>query len=306
MKKSAALGLALALALLATSAAHATPVTLTFDHVVLDTPATPKLEVVTPASPVSVAANLDQASGDFTIAPADFHFPAYALTSPVRGTANLSLAGPASGHVDFASGVVTLTGRLAAKVTVPILGSCTITTMPMTLSTAGTSPLAGRLFPTGTAGLTTGPGALAGSWSSLPAGSGSACGAVGSALGGAGGVWLSKGIAPGVILTGAPSLGLTVAKLRRVKAGRKVTVPVQVTNTGALDATAVAVCVKAPKRLGGKTCKDVGTLAAGASHKLKFAFRTRNGAAATYALKFTAAGAGLATVKQTVKLRTKR
>jgi CARDB len=306
MKKSAAPGLALALALLATSAAHASPVTLTFDHVVLDTPATPKLEVVTSAAPMSVAANLDQASGDFTIAPADFHFPAYTLTTPVRGTANLSLAGPASGHVDFASGLVTLTGRLAAKVTVPILGSCTITTMPLTLSTASTSPLAGRLFPTGPAGLATGPGALAGSWSSLPAGSGSACGAVGSALGGAGGVWLSKGIAPGVVLTGAPSLRLTVAKPRRAKAGRKVTVPVQVANTGALDATAVAVCVKAPRRLGGKTCKGIGMLAAGASRNVRFAFRTRKGAAATYALKFTAAGSGLASAKQTVKLRTKR
>ena len=117
---------------------------------------------------------------------------------------------------------------------------------------------------------------------------------------------MSKGIAPGVVLTGAPSLGLAVAKLRRVKAGRKVTVPVQVTNTGALDATAVVVCAKAPKRLGGKSCKDVGTLAAGTSRKVKFSFRTRKGAAATHALKFTAGGAGLATVKRTVKLRTKR
>jgi len=79
----------------------------------------------------------------------------------------------------------------------------------------------------------------------------------------------------------AAKLKLSVTpKNRRAKAGSKVRYRATVTNVGGTKASAVKVCIKAPKATARiKRCRDLGTVAPGASKVRRFDLKLKKGAA---------------------------
>ncbi len=293
------------LAFAAPALAQTAPSTLSFDHVVLDTPGTGDAQVVSPTTaPLTVTANLDPTTGDFTVDPSGFSAPTYTFTSPTPGSATIALASTASGTVDFSTGAVTLTGDFLATINLGSYGSCTIDTGPETLSTATTKPLAGVAFPAGATGLASGDGAFGVGWSTLPASTdGTACPLVNSVADGPGGIWISRGISPIATPTPgkAPKLALTVAKPAGVKVGKTATIKVTLANKGGADTKSVKVCVTDKKPLSPtSTCMTVKDPAAGSKHTLSVKLKTTKATAGSY--KVTAKATGLAAKTVTLKL----
>jgi hypothetical protein len=300
-RKLFATAIATGVALVAAAPASATPVALNFDHVVLDTEATPNGEVVSPSTqPLKVNADVDPATGDFTVQPADFDFPEYPFNAGgVQGTIDIFLHDPASGHANFATGRLSFTGKFDAKITVNGLGDCTKTVGPITLTTETKKPLPGQPFPPGPNGPVTGDGAFGVGWDHLDPGTGAGCGIIDQFTSGEGGIWVSRGISPGT-----PKLALTVRKPKGVRSGRKAIVKARVSNTGKGDAKAVRVCLRAPKPLAPrKRCRGVGELAAGKSRTVRFKVRTRKDRPGKYTLHLKASGEGTNAARATTTLR---
>ena len=285
--------------------ASALNVPLQFNHVVLDTPATPKAQIVTPTTqPLTVNANVDPSTGNFTVQPSDFTMPAYNFSSPAPGSATISLKNPASGNVNFATGALTLNADMLATINIQGYGSCTKDTGPVTLSTATTQPLPGQNFPAGPTGVATGAGAFGTGWSTLAPGTGPACPLIDGATAGKGGFWISRNISPV-----PPSLGLGFGKLKPSKRGSTAVVKVKVTGKGNDDANPVKVCLTASnkKAVSVKTkCQTVSSLALGKTKTFSFRVKSSKTAATGrnhgYTLKATASGKGVATVSKTTKL----
>ncbi len=241
-----------------------TPTPLSFDNLVLDTPATGDAAVVSPSTgPLAVTADLDSTTGDFTIDPSTFSAPTFTFTEPVSGSLSLALASSASGNENFATGAVTLTGDFLATITIPSLGgACTIDTGTLNLSTATTAPLDGVAFPAGPTGLASGDGALGAGWSSLAPGTGPACPTIDSfADNGAGGIWVSRGVSPTASTSdagpAAPKVSATAAKPAAVERGAHANVKVTVTNAGGADSKSVKVCLAAKAPLVASKCQTV-------------------------------------------------
>jgi hypothetical protein len=275
----------LAFAVPAAMADTTVPVTLSFNNVVLDTPATPDAQVVSPTTqPLTATADVDTTTGAFTIQPSAFSVPTYNFTSPVTGSASLALNGPATGTVDFATGAVTMNADILATISITGDGSCTIDTGALTLSTATTEPLAGEDFPAGTTGVASGNGAFGAGWSSLPAGTGPACTLVDAAVdNGSGGIWIAR-VTPA-------KLAATVTKPKSVKVGKTASVDVALANTGGADTASVKVCLAAKSPLSPTSkCVTVAKPAAGSKHKLVFKINTKKAKAGTYKLTLTATG----------------
>lgn len=281
------------------AAAAVTPVPLTFDHVVLDTQATPKAQVVSPAHPLKVTANVDTSTGQFTVQPSDWSFPTYTLTSPVKGSIAIGLNGPATGQVNPATGQLALKAGFVATITLQGYGQCVQDVPNLTLSTSATAPLPGKAFPAGTTGLLTGAGAFGGDWSSLPPGTGPACSTVDAAIGNKGGIWISRGINP------VPTkLALTVAKPKTAKAGRTAVVKATLANRGGASTTPIKVCLTGPKSLRLKTnCKTVKTLGQNAKKTLSFRVKTVKHKTGKYKLTVKATAKGVPTVSRKVTLK---
>jgi uncharacterized repeat protein (TIGR01451 family) len=297
----------LSLTVVESAAAQPAPVTLTFDHAVLSTPATPDTVIVSPATPVTMTAQYDASTGDFTVTPASFSLPPSTFTSPVPGSIQIVLGSPASGHFDASTGELTMTADYVADITVTGVGSCTIDSGVQTYSTELSSVYPGTRFPATTNGLFTGPGAISGGWSTLPAGTGSACSLINSAVDGPGGFWFSKGIAPPASKAPAAlSLSSTPAKVT-LAAGKSVMFTVAVKNTGGTAASNVMVCIAAPKPLSvhGPKCRSLGSFAAGTSIKAKFTLKTSSSAHGSYTIRFTATGKGVPVARHssTVKIK---
>jgi hypothetical protein len=296
-------------ALVAAAPAVADPVALDFDHVVLDTEATPNGEVVSPSTdPLRVKADVDLATGDLTVQPDDFDFPEYSFSTPVQGTIDIFLHGPASGHADFATGRLSFTGTFDAKVTVNGIGDCTKTVGPTTLTTETAKPLPGQPFPPGPTGPSSGRGAFGVGWKTLEPGTGPGCGLIDAFTSGEGGIWVSRGIDPRAYANpGAPKLALKLRRPRPVKPGRRATVRARVSNSGKGAAASVRVCLRAPRPLSPRhRCRSVGRLGAGKSHRVTFKVKTRKRRPGTFKLHGRATGKGIRVARDTTRLTVRR
>jgi hypothetical protein len=212
-----------------------------------------------------------------------------------------------------------MTADLLATVTPTNGGSaaaCTVDTGPLSFTTAATKPLEGFDFPAGSlASFATGAGAFGVSWSSLPAGTPSSnCGLVDAALGGPGGLWISRNISPAQATPppppAAPVAGIKVAKLKTLKAGHRETVKVTVTNTGGSTATptgTLKACLTAPKQFKPKrSCRTISSLAAGKFRQVNFGIKAPRKAHGTYKLKLAVTGSSISTAKKTIRLKVKK
>ena len=285
--------------------AGAITVPLQFNHVVLDTPGTGKAQIVTPSTqPLTVNANVDPSTGNFTVQPSDFTLPTYNFSKPAPGSSTISLKNPATGNVNFATGAVTMNADMIANITIQGLGSCTKDTGPLTLSTATTQPIPGQNFPAGATGVATGTGAFGAGWSTLAPGTGSGCSVIDSAVDGPGGFWVSRNISP------VPAtLGLSYGKLKVNKPGSVSVVKVTVTAKGNNATNPVKVCLAAPNRkaLSVKTrCQTVKTLAMGKSKTFSFRVKSnKKDKKGKYLLKATSSSKTLKTVTKSTKLAVK-
>jgi hypothetical protein len=275
-----------------------TPVPLSFNNVVLDTPATGDGYLVSPTTtPLTLTADVDTTTGAFSIQPADFSAPTYSFTSPATGTASVTLADPATGVVDPMTGSLTMTADFLATITINDIGSCQINTGPQTLTTATTAPLAGLNFPVGTTGFVTGEGAFGVGWSTLPPGTGSACTFINKEVDGPGGLWIAR--------TTPPTLALTVTKKPKfVKIGTTAVIDATLANSGGADASPVKVCLADKKPLAPTSqCMVVATQGVDAQKKLAFKLNTTKAKAGTYKLTLTTTG--LKTQTLTLKVEKK-
>jgi len=297
----------LSLTVVDSATAAPAPLSLTFDHAVLTTPATPDTVLVSPATPITMTAQYDASTGNFTVAPADFYFPSSTFTNPVPGSIQIVLGAPASGNFDASTGQLTMTADYVADITVTGVGSCTIDPGPHTYSTDNSTVYPGTRFPATANSLSTGPGAITGGWTTVPPGTGDACGLLNSAVDGPGGFWFSKGIAPPAPKVPAQlSLSASPA-IATVTAGKSVSFTATVKNGGGTAATGVTLCVASPKpvHVRGQKCKSLGTLAAGSSEKAKFDFKTAKSAHGTYKVLLTSTGKGVTGVKRTLTVKVK-
>ena len=92
------------------------------------------------------------------------------------------------------------------------------------------------------------------------------------------------------ILGAGPSLELDVMKkTKRVRAGRKAELTVQVRNTGRVPATGVKLCLKsaAVKVVNGRNCRDLGKVMAGATQTRRFKVKVPAGKKRNLKVKFT-------------------
>lgn len=304
MHRKLILGAAVACASLVMAApAGAVPFQLTFDHMVMDTPATPNVQVVSPkGQPLTIVADVNPSTGQFTVQPSDWHFPVYTMSQPVPGTVDIELKSPASGQWDPTSGTLIFNADFLAKITVQGYGDCTKDTGPLSLSTSTTVPLAGVKFPATTTGVVTGNGAFGAGWSSLAAGTGTACSVVDPAVQGKGGLWISRGISPV-----PPSVSLKASAPKSVKAGSKATIKVKVSVSGADDKNPIRVCLAAPKGLSPKSsCTTIKSgLAEGKSKTVSFKVKTSKKKTGKFTLKVKASGTGVKTVTKKVTLKVK-
>jgi hypothetical protein len=267
-----------------------TPLTLSFDHVVLDTPGTGDAPLVSASTqPLTVTAEVDPTTGDFTIEPADFDVPAYTFTEGGGGSVTVALKDEATGNIDDATGALTLDADFLTTLTSATYGSCVIDTGALTLSTATTQPLAGVAFPAGPSGIVSGDGAFGTGWSTLAPGTGSACSLINQFVDGPGGIWVSRGIAPTASPTAtAPKLSVKLTKPVTVKLHQTATVRVRLANTGAADPASVRVCLTAKAPLSPtRDCKTVAKPAADSTHVLSFRLSTTKAKAGNHQLKLT-------------------
>jgi hypothetical protein len=283
----------------ASAGAATIPVPLSFNHVVLDTPSTHNAQIVTPSTqPLTVTAEVDTMTGDFTVQPSGFSMPSYSFSSPVPGTVTVALKQPATGNVNFVTGAVTMNADLLANIAIESYGSCQKDTGPLTLSTSTTQPLPGQNFPAGTTGVASGPGAFGAGWSSLAPGTGQACSVVDPAVQGKGGFWVSRDISPV-----PPAVAAAAKAPKRTKPGKTAKVTVTVRDTGGADANPIKACLTDPRPLSPKTsCQTVKSLAQGASKTLTFKVRTNKKKKGRYALKLRVTGKGISSVSKKVTL----
>jgi hypothetical protein len=305
MRRICILAVALAsLAVAAPAGAQVVMVPLSFNWAVLTTPGLKDVPLVTPkTNPITATASFDTSTGAFTIQPANFSFPTYSFTTPVPGSLQISLNGPASGQFNPATGAVSMTADYLATINLTGIGTCTADGGSQTYSTSNTTVFPGVAFPATATGAGTGPGALSGGWPSVTT-TGNACGLVARDVNGAGGLWISKNVSP-------PALSVAAPKNATAKVGKTTTIKVTVKDAGnfgetdVLGATGVSVCVTAPRsaHVTAAKCKTIGTLAGNAKKTLKFKF---NGTApGKFVLKFTAKGSDVTTVSKTVTVKVK-
>jgi hypothetical protein len=296
----------------AASADTIVPVTLSFNNLVLKT-AVGSLAVVNSSTvPLTATANVDETpgpnAGTFFIKPTDVSVPTANFTEMgLSGSIQVALASLATGGLDPTTGQLVLNAAWMATVNVNGLGGCTATTPVETYSTDNPNVFGGKRFPVTAipgAGFASGPGAIAGGWTSL-AGTptGSACAVLGAALG-AGDIWISKGINP------PPTLAAKSPTSAKLTAPKSVKVTVAVTDSGVGAASNVNVCVSVPKALKvrGPKCQMVATIAAAGSTNVTFTFLASPKAkSGSYKATFTATSGSVTSgpTSTTIKLKAK-
>ena len=292
MKRSilAAAATAAVTAALATPA-QAVPVSLTYDRVYATAPAS----IAGQGGPLQVTADLDAATGAFTVQPADWQIQPFPATNS-GGVVELDvdLAGPVSGVFDLATGRMTWNGPFVVRVLLGGTEVCARTISPATLSTQTSLPFPGRAFPTGAAGIS-GAGAFGAQWDLPPGGTGSGCHLVETGATNPYALWVGRDTDPFAPSGGDPSdgggpgggdvfppgieaiqvLATEILSIRPVRAGRTAKVQVAIsTPVVALDGVRLCLVPKkplAPRR----SCQDLGPLAENAQRTLTYRVRTR-------------------------------
>jgi hypothetical protein len=209
--RAACLGAAVACAVAAATTGSAQAQTsMTLDHGVMDLGAFPGVEIVTPASPISVAVTPDTETV-FHVSPGGFQFPHFTGTqSGITIELDVVLATTLTGTFDPTTGAMT-TDPASFDVTIDLdtpLGTSTCVMdvaqgnpVPMSFSTEATSPYPGDRFDPAPLSDPLVNGAIVTSWTDLPAstftsGTTNLCTFLDAQKAGPGGVWLSNGIAP--------------------------------------------------------------------------------------------------------------
>lgn len=259
---------------------------LDFHNVVMDTQALGGTAVVTPSgTPLQVDVTPTappDSSGNLPFAVTGWSFPTYHFNSPVPGTIDINPnpnAAPPTGTVNVSSGAVTMTGDLQATVNLGSeLGSCTIDTGTVSLSTSAVQPLLAQNFAGGLSGIESGAGSLGLGWTSAPPASGSGCPVISTDLAGAGGIWMSGDITP-------PSVEVTHSKVKKIKARKTEKIKVTLANSGGAPTGAEKVCLKAPKGIKGGGCKTISNVAGGASSAVTFKVKATKKKTKKYTLK---------------------
>jgi hypothetical protein len=252
---------------------------LSLDNAVLGTSVGDLAIATKNTAPVVIGADVTDTKGDIAVSPSNVSFPTAQFSlMGIAGTAQISLVNTATGVINPLTGQEVLNANFQATVNLPSLGAtCTITTGTQTYSTDNTNIYPGKRFGAGSTGVT---GALSGGWTSLSVPQ--ACGLIGGALSGPGGLWVSAGITP-------PVLGLSASKAKAT-AGKSVTVKATVKDTGGVAAQNVKLCAAAPKalRLHGSACDTIASVPAGGSVTERFTFKSSKKAKGSLAVKFSA------------------
>ena len=183
--------------------------TMTFDDARVRLGGIPELDIVDAANPVTMTTDV-AGNGDFSLAPAQFDFPASTPPPIVPGlgvTVDVIPLADVTGNYSQASGLLTTNTSdfaVAVQLSGSTTASCTISPVPLAFSTQNTTPLAGDPFDPGS--LPPLNGAVAAGWPTLPAATGDpGCGIVDTVASGPGGIRLSNGAAAGGPLApGAP------------------------------------------------------------------------------------------------------
>lgn len=180
-------------------------VTFTFDEVVANLGSLTGGELVTPSDPpATMTGEINTATGDFTVQPADFFFPEKTFEDVQPGidaTVTFSTSDPITGNLDQATGAASWDLSLDAHIVLSgaIAADCNISDAPLALETTGTLPGtpvrdAAPFAPP------SGEGAAVELWDDLPDAVGdpqAICDIVSTTVGGPGGVWMSGTAAVG-------------------------------------------------------------------------------------------------------------
>jgi len=173
------------------AAAQAEPFALDITNVVMDLGGLEGVKAIDSANgdpPATLDGELTD--GTVTVPKAGFVFPEKSITDPVAADINMEANQDMTGTWDEATGKLVLNVDL--KATVEVLGStCVISPIVLTLTTDNADPYLGVEFGTGLGG----PGAIGGSWTSLPpVTGGGSCGVVAGLIAGPGGIWMAQNI----------------------------------------------------------------------------------------------------------------
>lgn len=291
------------------SSAQADPFDLTLEYGKAEFGGLRNVNLSDTANPYTLSGTLTGTSVNVPTAGANF--PQRHITSPVSATIDMSANQPITGTYDAATGAMSLSFNMKAVLTSGPTGTCTIDPIVYTASTSNTDPFFGTPFTSGLSG----PGGIVGNWPSLPAatgGPGSNCGILASASG-EGGIWLAHQIAtppttPYVPPTPAAlALSLDAAK-SKVKAGKKVKLEAEVSNSGESEAAGVEICLKTPKGLKAKgdTCATVGDVPGGGSASAAFKVQASKSAKGKLTIKATASGFSITDASDSAKVKVQK
>jgi hypothetical protein len=259
--------------------------------------------IVPAGSPVVISGDLDPGTGNITVPQSGFTFPPVDFTTPLPGRLTTTALGPATGHLDLATGEMTLDVSLSAAVHLTVQNAdCVISPVNFTLTTGAA---AGGRYPQGSPlNQATGAVKLVGFTPSpnIPASTGDpACAALNIAAGlpNSGSIEFSNTPAA----PGSPALAAKFSpKKRTVHKDDKAKFTLEVSNGGNGSATGVETCVEGK---GGvkfkKECFDDGTLAAGASVEHQISAKAKNSGKVKASVTSSNGGSASASAKVKVK-----
>jgi uncharacterized repeat protein (TIGR01451 family) len=291
---------AVAVSGLSAGSAQADPVSMSFDHGLIDL-GTLKGQTLLDDTTGPITVDGDLTGNTLTANADDVTIPPLDVQGIV--TVTMTETAPVTGTFDAATGALDAHMVIDADVTGAV--ECTFTGLALDLSTSNTTAYQGVPFTSGI----TGNGALSGSWADLPPDNGApGCATVRGVAGGPGGLWISHGIAsppapPKAVLKASVKPGSATAKV-----GKGAAFTVTVKNTGDADATGAKVCAKPPKGIStNPKCKTLGTIASGDSGKAKFTVKSsKKTKPKSYKVKFTAKATDVKSASTTATLKVKK
>jgi hypothetical protein len=233
----------------------------------------------------------DPVTSAFTVDRRVWLFPFPNATPPPPGVLEVEdmelNADIAGGNFNIGTGQMTFTASLTAQLQLDG-NECQVTINQASFSTDGTAPFAGMRFPPNTP---SGNGAVVASFNNLPNGDGPGCSVVNPLLRGAGGIWLSHGIAP------PPILYLSVKpQTRRIRAGRTARFTVTAQNAGGAVIGNARVCARMSRFLGrflNNRCQPLGNIAVDEAATATYRIGTFPGRRRQRTVTFTATANGV-------------